>query len=284
MKIGCVIITYNIEEKILDTFNSIYNQVEQIIFIDNNSNLITKDILSKLKNEHKKCEVIFNEKNEGIAKALNIGINKLLENGVDFILTLDHDSIASSNMISEMINVYDDVKDRYRIGILSPAIYDINKKDYLTDVNLDEYQVIKEPIQSGSLINKEIFNNGMFYNEKLFIYYVDTDLCYRLNLKGYTNIQCNRATLYHEEGQKSCHNLLGKKLYYNNYSDFAIYYRARNGVYMKKKYKGYFSSKYVIYKDIIKILIFDKKPYKRLLAHFRGVFDGIKLTKGEELQ
>lgn len=283
MKIGCVIITYNIEEAVIETFNSIYNQVDKVVFVDNNSNKATKSTLCKLNDEYNNCEVILNEKNEGIARALNIGIKKLLSYDMDFILTLDHDSITAKNMISEMISIYQKLKDKEKVGILSPAIYDLNKKDYLTEVNSEEYQIIKEPIQSGSLINTNIFKDDILYNEKLFIYYVDTDLCYRSNLKGYKNIQCNNVIMYHEEGKKSCHLIFGKKLYYNNYSEFAIYYRARNGIYMKKNYKSYFSSGYVIYKDIIKILFFDKKPYKKLVAHLRGIFDGIKLTKRKEL-
>lgn len=283
MKIGCIIITYKIGEKILETFNSIYNQVDKVIFVDNDSNTDTKNILSELNNKYKNCDVIFNEKNEGIAKALNIGIKKLLLDDIDFILTLDHDSIASQNMINEMECIYNKLKDKEKIGILSPAIYDINKEDYLTDVNSDEYQIIKEPIQSGSLIDVNIFNEVGLYNEDLFIYYVDTELCYRSNLNGYKNIQCNKAIMCHEEGKKSCHSVLGKKIYYNNYSDLAIYYRARNGVYMKKKYKLYFSSKHVIYKDIIKIILCDKKPYNKLLVHFHGIFEGMKLTRRKEL-
>lgn len=282
MKIGCVIVTYNVGEQIINTFNSIYNQVDKIIFVDNNSDTITQEILKKLVGKNENCQVVFNEKNEGIAKAINIGIKKLLFEGIDFILTLDHDSIASENMIIEMLNVYEELKYINKVGILSPAIYDINKKDYLTYVNSNTFQIITEPIQSGSLISKELINNIGYFNERLYIYYVDTEFAYKANLKGYKNIQCNKSILYHEEGKKTKHKLAGKIIYYNNYSEFAIYYRARNNVYMLIKYWIYFSSKDRLIKDLILITFFDNKKILKLKYHFKGIFDGLKFLISKE--
>lgn len=276
MNVCCVIVTFNISEDILKTYKSIRAQVTNIIFIDNNSNDNTKFIIKDICDKDDGCDFIFNDENEGIAKALNAGIKKSLENyDADFILTLDHDSVASEDMIKNMLSIYKNHNFKDKIAILSPAIYDINKKDYLTHVNNAEFQEIKEPIQSGSLIKREVFENVGLYNESMFIYYVDTEFCYRTYLKGYNIVQCNKAMLYHEEGKKSSHNVLGKIIYYNNYSEFAIYYRARNNIYMIKKYQSIFSSKDRLVKDFIKILFFDNNKIISLSAHFKGIRAGI---------
>ncbi|WBW98664.1 glycosyltransferase [Oceanirhabdus sp. W0125-5] len=276
MNICCVIVTYNIGKEILRTYQSIEKQVNKVIFVDNGSNDATVSVLKEISYNNENCDVIFCKKNEGIARALNIGIKKGISlYNADFILTLDHDSIASENMVKKMMAVYERLKDKENIAILSPAIYDINKKDYLTTVNDKEFQNIKEPIQSGSLIKANIFKEIGFYNEKLFIYYVDTDLCYRLLLANYSLIQCNKAILNHEEGKKTSKKVLGKIVFYNNYGNNAVYYRARNNIYMRKKYKNYFESKDRLLKDFIKILIFDSHKMKKNKYHLLGVIHGL---------
>ena len=273
--IYCIIITYNIGKKIEETYNSIRSQVNNIIFVDNYSDEETINILKKILNKNSTCKVIFNQKNEGIAKALNIGIKEAILEGADFILTLDHDSDAKKNMVINMINVYDNLKSKYNIGMINPIIYDINKKDYLTKINDELYQFVKQPIQSGSLIPIEAFNKMGFFNEQMFIYYVDTEFSYRLLNKGYNLIQCNKAILYHEEGKKALHKILTKKFYYNNYNEFAVYYKAKNYIYMKRNYRSKFHDKYRLSKDFFKILMFDKAPTKKIIAHFKGIYDGM---------
>lgn len=275
IRVGGIIVTYNTGFSLINTYESIVNQVDILVFVDNGSDNITINLINKICSENIKCKIIANDINYGIAKALNQGIKYLMNYDVDFILTLDHDSIAENEMIKKMISIYEKLKIKYKIGILSPAIFDINKNDYLTCVNEAEYQLIKEPIQSGSLIKSDFIKEVGLYNEDLFIYYVDTDLCYRGIEKGYKMIQCNKVILNHEEGKKSEFKILKKKVYYNNYNEFAIYYRARNNIYMLKKYKRKFSSKDRLLKDAIKIIIFDKKRFKSLKAHFKGIFKGI---------
>lgn len=279
MKIGCVIVTYNIGKDIIKTYEAIKEQVEKIIFVDNNSDDITKISIEKICKDNKECLAIFNDNNYGIAEALNLGIKELLKEKFDFILTLDQDSIAEENMIKKMLMCYDSLKLKYNIGIISPAIYDINKRDFLVNVNNQEYEIINEPIQSGSLIRTELFDTIGYYNNDLFIYYVDTDFCYKALQYGYKCIQCNTTILKHEEGKKSIHKVFGKNIFYNNYSNFAIYYRARNNICMMYKYRNMFTSKDRVLKDLIKIVLFDKNKYLSVYIHLKGILDGIKSRK-----
>ena len=51
-------------------------------------------------------EIILNKENLGIATALNIGVRKALENGYEWILTMDQDPEVDYNGIRK-INVLD---------------------------------------------------------------------------------------------------------------------------------------------------------------------------------
>lgn len=279
MKVDCVIVTYNIGDEIFKVFNSIYKQVENIIFVDNNSIDNTKKNIERLCDQYDMCSFVFNDINEGIAKALNQGIKLSMQNGADFILTLDHDSEACENMVRDMIKVYLRIKDIHKVGILSPAIYDLNKKDYLTEVNNTDYQLIKEPIQSGSLISNDLIKEVGYYNESLIIYYVDTEFCYRAIDSKYKLVQCNKVMLNHEEGKKTEHYLFRKKIYYNNYNSFAVYYRARNNIYMLFKYYSKFTSKNRLLIDFLKIIFIDKDKSNLLKFHFKGIRDGFLFLK-----
>lgn len=274
-KVGGVIVTYNTGENLKVVYKAIVEQVDVIVFVDNGSNNETLELINKICKKDKKCKAILNSSNMGIAKALNQGIEYLLLEKMDFILTLDHDSVCENNMIKNMLNIYSKIEKNKNIGIMSPAIFDINKKDFLVGKNTEEYEEIKEPIQSGSLIKSEFLEKTGLYNEELFIYYVDTDLCYRGLQKGFKMIQCNNIILKHEEGKKSIIKMFGKKFYYNNYSELAIYYRARNNIYMIKKYGKEFSSRDRLLKDTVKILLFDKTKVKSLVAHIKGIKVGL---------
>ncbi|EOU1893345.1 glycosyltransferase family 2 protein [Clostridium perfringens] len=279
-KVAAVIVTYNINEKINAVCEAVIRQVDKVIVVDNGSKLETVELLNNLQKQFNKIELILNKENQGISKALNLGVKKALEIGFDFIMTLDHDSILKEDVVSKLLNSYYLMKENKEIGIVSPAIYDINKKDYLGSINInEENQFIDEPIQSGSLIKREVFEKIGYFNEELVIYYVDTEFCYRAKKAKFKFLQCNNTCLYHEEGKKSEVRLLGKKIYYQNYSEFAIYYRARNYVYMMKNYYELFSSKDRIIKDFIKILAFDKKRVNSLKAHLKGFYDGIRIFK-----
>lgn len=277
-KVSCVIITYNIGEEIVDNYKSIKQQVNEVIFVDNNSNEVTKKILNDIIKENSNTKLISNSDNFGIAKALNLGIEEAMKSKPKFILTLDHDSVMQNDGIEKMINIYKEMSSKYKIGILSPTIYDINKGEYLTSTNDEDYQIAKVCIQSGALLNVDLLNDIGFYNEELFIYYVDTELCYRATRNSYVFIQCNEVKLLHEEGKKSRHFILGKEFYYLNYNEFAIYYRARNYIYMLKNYFSEFNyeDKMLIAKDLIKIILFDRNKIRSAKAHLKGIVHGVR--------
>lgn len=278
--IVAIIVTYNVEDKITEVYKAIKGQVDRVIFVDNNSKKETINFIRYIKKNYLNVDIIFNDRNFGIAKALNQGIKLAKKYNPKYILTLDHDSIVENNMVNKMISKSLTINDE-KIGIIVPRIFDINKNDYITESNAVDYELVREGIQSGALINYKVFEKIGFFNENLETYYVDTDFFYRAYINGIKMLQCNNITLFHEEGKKTFVNIFGKKFYYPNYSEYAVYYRARNYVYMKKKYGKIFSSKGRILKDSIRIIILDKRniKFKILKIHIRGFLDGRKLWR-----
>lgn len=279
MKNVCaIIITYNCSAKIIEVIDSVVNQVDSIIIVDNGSNQKCLSILEELEKVDS-IKIIYNKFNYGIAKALNIGIKYALENGYEWVLTLDHDSVCEKSMISKMFKCFTVSKcDISEVGIICPRVYDINKGMYIDKVKENDekkdYYFTTDCIQSGSLYNINIFRSLGYFNEELFIYHVDFDFCEKIIKNGYKIIKCNSVKIFHEEGAKIQKKLLGMTVFYNNYSSNAVYYITRNTIYMAKKYNLKYLKR--ILKDFIFIIIFDNNRKELLKYWVRGVRDGLK--------
>lgn len=273
-KVCASIITYNIDEKIIKVVDSIIEQVEYVVIIDNNSKKETINILNKLQKKEK-VKLIFNSSNNGIAKSLNQGVEFAKSKKMDWILTLDHDSICEPNMIENMLSVYNQRYFKQDIAILAPKVFEINKQKFISK-STDEHSLsseIKDCIQSGSMFNLDIFDYIGYFNEDLFIYHVDYEFCERVLENNYKIIQCNNTILEHEEGYKIEKKLLGFKSFYNNYSSTAIYYITRNTIYMSKKYSILYIKRIV--KDFIFIFLYDKNRFGKLKYWIKGLKDGL---------
>lgn len=270
-----IIVTYNFDESFKTCLNSIETQVDEVIVVDNNSNEKCIEILKNISRKSN-INVIFNEVNLGIAKAINKGIEVAIHKEYEWIITLDDDSEPSKVMIKKMLEVYKN-NTNPNIGIISPNIYDLNSQELISDNQL-EWNYIDKCIQSGSMIRSKIIEKLGMFNEELFIYYVDDDFCERVNKEGYKILRANNAILNHRDGFLEKRKFLFKEFNYNKRSNLSIYYRSRNSIYMAKQY----SKNYLIenLKDLVKITLYSDKKIVNLKVHFKGIKDSIKKTYG----
>ena len=88
------------EECIKSIFNSSYDNLE-VIVVDNDS----KDGSPELLREQfgNKINLIMTGKNLGFSGANNIGISKALENGCEYVVLLNNDTLIDKDLISNMI-------------------------------------------------------------------------------------------------------------------------------------------------------------------------------------
>ena len=100
-KVAAIIVSYNPDSNLFDSINLLLNQVEKVIIVDNGSKEKYVKYIKSINED--KIEIILNKENLGIATALNIGVRKALENGYEWILTMDQDSKASPDMVKKML-------------------------------------------------------------------------------------------------------------------------------------------------------------------------------------
>lgn len=285
-KVAAIIVSYNPDSNLFDSINLLLNQVEKVIIVDNGSKEKYVKYIKSINED--KIEIILNKENLGIATALNIGVRKALENGYEWILTMDQDSKASPDMVKKMFNVYNSINREERKDILSifPNFVDERIQSIEENSNMNSYEYVDADITSGNLLRKEVFEKVGFFDDSLFIDLVDTDFCMRLNEKGVKMIKIRDAVLYHSLGEsKTIKGILGS-FNTSNHSALRRYYMTRNRFYIWEKYKGLNSftlnrDKKLFKKEFVKIILGEKDKVNKIKMVLRGYKDYKKGIKGK---
>lgn len=277
-----VIVTYNPDiERLELNIKAIINQVDSIIIVDNGSENF--ECIYSLLKEYR-IKTIRNYENKGIAYALNKGANYAFNNNFKWMLTLDQDSIADSNMINEFKSFFEIKKNIIDIAIVGPQIIDLNLSNDLEEkIQFKECSVL---ITSGSLINIDVCNKLGGFKEELFIDGVDFEFCLNVRKNGYRIYQVTKAKLYHELGKITSNKFIGIKIITTNHSPLRRYYYFRNRIYILKKYlKEDF--KWVLryclsgVKVFLLIIIFENNKYEKIKYSIKGCIDGINNKFGK---
>ncbi len=198
LRIAGVVVIYNSDESIINNIASYIHQIEKLFIVDNSElpNYTLVNLLKKIPS----VIYISNAKNEGIAKALNQGANAAIEQGFDYLLTMDDDTSVPDNMVNEMVSFVERHKG-IPIGILAPQS--------VPELVNDNYKSVFITITSGNLVNLKAFLDCGPFLDELFIDWVDHEYCMRLKRKGYEIIELSYLHIQHRLGnQKNKSNVL----------------------------------------------------------------------------
>lgn len=277
IKIIAGIVLYNPNiNKLLDNINSIKDQVRELILVDNGSDnideicrAISKDIV---------INIIKNNKNEGIARALNQIFQYAKERKYEWVLALDQDSKCPADII-EKYSIY---LSKNNIAVLSPIITDRN---YKYDTNCSAASTVEDIeycITSASLNLIKAWEETGGFLESLFIDFVDFEYCIRVRKKGYRIVRINTIEIEHEIGKGENHNFFGKNIIVLNHSPARKYYACRNWLYFIINSKGYINSlhewrSYFFF--FLKTALYEQDKKEKILAMVKGMIDGIMFCK-----
>ncbi|MDP2364394.1 MAG: glycosyltransferase family 2 protein [Ignavibacteria bacterium] len=270
--VASVVILYNPEISVLDNLNSYLNQVDKLFVVDNSDD-INISLIDKIK-----ClsnvEYIWNKTNLGIAAALNIGIKKASDEGYEYLLTMDQDSEAPPNMVSNLLECF--TQDP-KIALVSPLLHHPIGRN----INYKPTKLCEQVLfvwTSGNLLKLNILKITDGFKEDLFIDYVDHEFCLRLNKMGFKIYTCYKTILKHNLGKINEINLFFRKVYPTNHSALRLYYRTRNRFYVKKVYKNiapefFRQTSLDFWMCYIKVILFEKDKLKKLKMILIGYID-----------
>lgn len=288
MKLAAVVVLYNPDNSIKNNIGSYIDSVDKLYLVDNS------DQKMSFKYNNKKVKYIFNNKNLGIAKALNIGAQEAINEGFEWLLTMDQDSCFNNNDIDKMkeflYRVRDDkfvqtiISKKYsEIGLISPL--------HITAINPNDVSVgIDSPLNvmtSGNIINLKAYKKIGGFKDWFFIDCVDFDYCLNLRKHDYEIVRLNYVKLKHNLGNAVYKKVLFKQFYSLNHSSVRRYYMVRNRHYLYDLYKNEFPNYCKLElsrtkREALKIIICEKNKFKKIKAMYKGYRDYKKGVKGEK--
>lgn len=270
-KIYAGIVSFNPDVKRLkQNIEAIAPQVDCVVVFENGSDR-QRDITETIKG------VVFLQagKNLGMAGALNRLLNWGKQNGYEWMISLDQDSVCSNDYVEKMfpfLNVAG------KAGIVGPVIIDRligivghNPKNFWAEV--------RTCITYGSFNNIEAWTEVGGYDELMFIDSVDFEYCYRLRKNGYKVIQVRDVHLQHELGNSQKRRFLLWKVEVNGHTAFRKYYIARNNVYYPLKHRLWLHFARGNLRNIrllVLTVLYENEKGEKYRAIRKGWIDGIR--------
>lgn len=241
MTLSFIILNYNTSLQTLNCVKSIIdhapNTSYEIIVVDNNSNKEEWETLNSLLQDYD-LNIIKSRINLGFGAGNVLGAN--FANG-DFLCFLNSDIIFTEDCITPLIEYLNRHND---IGCITPQQYNRNNiivpsfnhdsgiteelfgKELLETLFSSKYPKRKNTIYKKPFSVKQI--NGCFmifpknifwevggFDQNIFLYYEELDICYRLKEKGYKSVvypNCRFSHL-HGESTKKAHSNTVRELY-----------------------------------------------------------------------
>lgn len=270
MRIGSCTVLYNPDQQVLKNLETYIELVDVSVIVDNSDK---KNEISNSLRTNPKIHYIDMHGNEGIAAALNRGIEYLEKQQIEYALTMDQDSQFPMEHYSNIKKFLDIYKDTYSVIGLN--------------FNNDNYDCCDEKIDalywltSGNFVNINDFMRIGEFDERLFIDYVDIELGYKLNKNNLKLCYLKGYSLKHKIGNPIEINFFGRKYYAMNHSPIRYYYRYRNSYYLYLKDKHFFRKEFFkeILVNIPKMIFFEKRKREK----FKMIFKGLKDAKEGKL-
>jgi rhamnosyltransferase len=255
MNIAGVVILYHPDKSnTIENIASYANQLNKLYIFDNSepSSIEVHKDLAHLKIP---IEYISTGTNEGISSRLNEAAHKAIQEGYDFLLTMDQDSSFEQGTFEQYLRLFD-AYDKEKV-----AQFGVNCDPKHIPISTIPFNA-DSLITSGTILNLSVFKHLGNFDEKLFIDFVDVEYSLRASYMGYQNIIFSNVIMKHALGYlklgRSFKNF--KKTLRILHSPIRVYYIIRNGLYL-----------------LFKVNHVDKKARKAIL------FDHMKMLKNDFL-
>jgi rhamnosyltransferase len=200
-------------------------------------------------------------KNEGIAKAQNIGIKYLYKDpAIQYIILFDQDSEFDIDLPLRLAQEHNRISQFKNLAALGPLIIQKETKQIYRSVLHQEKNIEKgfqqkdEIIASGCCVPMKVYQEVGLLDENLFIDFVDCEWCFRAESKGYICGITHNIHMNHKVGINQKH--IGKHTIIIS-APFRYYYQYRNLILLD--FKSYVPFRFKIFKTakaLIRLIYF----------------------------
>lgn len=292
MDVSVIIVSYNSGDLLLDCLESLYihtcNIDFEIIIVDN---LSTDETVAIIKTKFPKITIIENTVNMGFGCANNIGYKKAKGRNIFF---LNPDTVLLNNAVKVLSdyldkhskvgicggNLFDaDFNFIHSHSLFKPSIYTEfdnllgNKISLLLGYKNIQNNLTDNPIEVAYVTGADMMVKGALvdkfggFDKDFFMYYEESEFCYRIKKNGYSIMNVPQAKIMHLESKSI-------PLRIDKYKRVT---KGRNIYYAKvysKKYKLIANLLYVIYMIMGSLIFFliGKIQYSKFMLHKIKIF------------
>ncbi len=264
-----IIVTIKSQNIIDDCLKSIDPDIKKII-VENSSD---QQFIDSLKKKYKNIECYLTGKNLGMGPGNNFGIKK---SNTRYVMVLNPDTILRSNTLSEIFKISKNLE----FAILSPLSDDINYPNYKihaglrNDTNKNALFEVDQIDGYAMILDKKQFNDN-FFDEKIFMYLENDDLCLRAK-KNNKKVYIYSKSLISHLGAKAVDEKYLDELelsrnWHWNWSKF--YFRKKHSGFMKAFVLGFLTSLRSIFKSLFFLLTNNKFKSKLYYCRASGFFN-----------
>jgi rhamnosyltransferase len=285
-EVCAIIVTYNAADELLDNIAAIRPQVSRLVLVDNGSRPEGVALVERARASFD-CELIRNDSNLGIAKALNIGIGRAASHGNKKAIFFDQDSIVGDQQyVASMLEVYSARNQSARVAIVVPRYIDRSSGAALPLAKTRDGRLLTS-ITSGSFVPVHIFKTLGLHDESLYMDYVDIEFSLRCRRAGYLIVEAPRAILRHSLGRLTTHNLGRRAFTSTNHDPGRRYYITRNRLLLMRKYwrdwPWFIHELRAFSLELMKIVLVERSKRDKLCNIAGGIVDAYRNRGGERI-
>lgn len=247
MIVSLIIPAYNCEEDIVRLLNSVltlqYNLCEiEIIIVDNASIDKTAEVVEafflRYSQSFYRLKLFRNAENSGAPKALNKALS-LCSLESEYLWKLDSDTELTPQSLTFLLKTFEEnpgtgavvsniLDSRGRETPVYTMIYKSFRKWTKTTEGF-HYSLLSDDMIDGLNGASNLFPSAIIkkvggFDEKYFLYYDDTDICYRIKLSGHT-LRCAEKSLVFHYTKNSTGEAALKGMYYSFRSQFYFFFK-----------------------------------------------------------
>ena len=180
-EITLILISYKSEKIIYNFIKKIPPKIKTIIVENSQNHELKKSIEQNYKNIS-----VYIKENNGVSSALNFAVEKI---ETKYFLQISPDIEINFENLEIFLNYAKKLDDRF--AALGPRFLNVKEKSH---------KQIDEKLESGKIdsihgscmfINKENFEKIGKFDENFFLYFEETEYCYRAKKNGYISYQIN---------------------------------------------------------------------------------------------
>ena len=190
-EVTIVIVSHKSKKKVISLINKISNELK-IIIVENSHDQSIKEGLSSLT---RNIQLIFSE-NNGYGSAINLA-RKDVNTKYFFVLNPDMQKI-DDKLISIFCDSAKELKDNF--GALGPRFENVSEKSHKQSNINEKYGQIESISGSAMFFCSEIFDKNRGFDESFFLYFEETDYCFRSNKNNFKIYQINSQRVYDDIG------------------------------------------------------------------------------------